>query len=81
MISTGALETNLFHLHSAINWDTLLPLCTFSCSAFTVDKAIFKAVWFWLPGNEWRTDKKTDGCSSYIEQDRQMAVCPFRERL
>lgn len=77
MISTGALYTNFFHLHSTINWDTPLFLCAFSHSAFLGDKA----VWFWLPGNEWRTDNQTDGCSSYAEGDRQMAVCPFREKL
>ena len=54
-------------------------LCTFFYSAFIEDKALSKAVWFWLPGNEWSRGKETDGCSS--EKDGQMAVSSFREKL
>lgn len=81
MVCTSALKTNFFHLHSAINWDTPLFLCTISHPAFFVGEAVFEAVWIALPGNEWRTDNQTDGCSSYAEGDRQMAVCPFQEKL
>lgn len=81
MICTSALKRNFFHLHLTSNWDTPLFLCTFARSAFIVGEAVFEAVGIRLPGNERRTDNQTDGCSSYIQGDRQMAVCPFREKL
>lgn len=56
-------------------------LCTFYQSAFIVEKTVFKAGWFGLPGNDWRTDNQTDGCVSCAEGYRQRAVCPTRERL
>lgn len=80
MSCTGALKS-FFCLCFTINWGTQRFLCAFAHTAFIVDKAVFKAVGFWLPGNKWRTHNQTDGCSSYTEQDRQMAVCPFREKL
>ena len=81
MIRTAALKTNFFHLDSTINWDTPLFLRIVSHSALIVGKAGFKAVWFGPPGNEWRTDSQTDGCSLHADGDKQMAECPFREKL
>jgi len=76
MSCTGALKT-FFHLYSTIIWNTPLFLGIFGHSAFTVDKAVFEAVWFWLPGNEWRIDNQTDGWSA-----RQTDGCMFfREKL
>jgi len=77
MIRPGALKRNFVQLHSTINGDSPLSLCAFSHP----DEAVFKAIRFWAPGNEWRTDNQTDGGSSYSEGDRHMAVCPFREKL
>lgn len=80
MSITGALK-NFLHLYSAVIWSTPLSLCTLSLSAAAVDLALLKAVCFWPPCDERRTDSQADGRSSFPEQDRQTAVCLFTGKL
>ncbi len=76
MICTGALKTNFFHLHSAINWDTPLFLCAFFIILLSLWLKLFlKQFGFGcLVMSGGQTSRQMDAALTLRETDRWLCV-------